>query len=94
MGKMTKKNRGFYNNYMRAEATRLSDVYGNYSYRKARAEEAILREMDELNGFNPKITGNNSSHFSMAFMYPCTETGEIRLRYHTHANVYDFSITT
>ena len=94
MEKMTKKNRGFYINYMRAEAAKLSDVYASYSYHKARAEEAILEEMNELKGFNPKITGNNSHSFSMAFMYPCRDTGEVRLRYHTHANVYDFSITT
>ena len=93
MEKMTKKNRGLYDSYIRANASTLSDVYGNYSYNKARAEEAILREMDKLNGFNPKITSNNSHSFSMAFMYPCPETGEVRLRYHTHANVYDFSIT-
>ena len=91
--KMTKKNRGLYDSYMQAKAVTLSDVYGSYSNLKARAEESILREMDNLNGFDPKITSNNSFHFSMAFIYPCPNTGELRLRYHTSANVYDFSIT-
>ena len=91
--KMTKKNRELYDSYMQAKAVTLSDVYGSYSNNKALAEEAILREMDKLNGFGQRITSNNCHFFSMAFMYPCPKTGELRLRYHTSANVYDFSIT-
>jgi hypothetical protein len=89
---MNKKNRKLYHSYINAKAVTLSDVYKSYSYRKARAEEAILREMDNMDGFNPRITSNNCQYFSMAYTYPCPETGELRLRYHTSSNVYDFAI--
>lgn len=91
--KMTSKNEGFYNNYKRAEITSIRDAYKNPSYYKTRAEELILRDMDKLNGFDPKITSNNCQFFSMAFTYPCPETGELRLRYYTGMNVYDFAIS-
>ena len=90
---MTKKDQGFYNSYIRSDAATLRDVYKNPSYRKTRAEELILREMDRLSGFAPRITSNNCHYFSMAFQYPDPETGALRLRYYTGMNVYDFELT-
>ena len=90
--KMTKKNTGFYDSYMRSNAVTLSDVYKSPSDRKVRAEELILREMDKLSGFDPRIVGSSCHYFSMAFTYPDTVTGELRLRYYTGQNTYDFLI--
>ena len=93
MTKMSIRNAIFHNNYTRAEATTLRDVYKSYSSRKARAEESILREMDRLNGYGPRIIRGNCYFFSMAFMYPDPGTGAERLRYYTGRNIYDFEIT-
>lgn len=93
MNKMTKKQAGMYDSYLRSNATTLRDVYASYSYKKARAEESILRQMDKLNGCDPRIIGGSCHFFSMGFMYPCPVTGEMRLRYYTGMNTYDFAIT-
>lgn len=90
--KMTNKHAGFYDRYKRAEMTSLSEAYKNPSYYKTRAYEAIIGEMRELGGMNPRITSNNCHFFSMAFEYPCPETGILRLRYYTGQNVYDFEV--
>lgn len=90
--KMTAKNKGFYDNYTRTRATTLRDVYKNPSDRKLYAEERILRDMDRMNGFDPRIVSGSCHFFSMAFTYPCPETGELRLRYYTGMNTYDFVI--
>lgn len=90
--KMTKKNEVLYNNYKRAEITTLSEAYKNPSIYKTRAYEAIIGEMRELGGINPRITSNNCQFFSMAFEYPCPKTGILRLRYYTGRNVYDFEV--
>ena len=90
--KMTEKNKGFYNNYVRTEARTLLDVYKNPSDYKKYAEEAILRDMDRMDGHDPRIVSGSCHFFSMAFTYPDPETGEMRLRYYTGRNVYDFVI--
>ena len=89
---MTEKNKGFYNRYTQTETETIQDAYKNPSYYKTRAEELILREMDKLNGCNPKVMRNGCQFFSMAFQYPHPETGEPRLRYYTGRNIYDFAI--
>ena len=93
MNKMTKKNSGWYDNYLRADAVTLRDVYKNPSDKKVRAEYCILREMDRLRGFDPRIIYGGCHFFSMAFTYPDPETGALRLRYYTGMNVYDFELT-
>lgn len=86
---MTKKVKGFYESYKRASATTLNDVYTSYSSRKASAFEWCRNKCEELNGFDFKVVSACTNFFTVGFMYPDPETGEIRFCYETHLNTYD-----
>ena len=88
---MTKAQRQIINNYNRATAYSLDDVYANYSLFKARAEKQILAEMESVGGWGYKITGANSNTFSCAYLMTNAD-GVVKIVYHTAQNkrVFDY----
>lgn len=89
---MTKKQQAIIDNYKRATACGLDDVYANYSVFKARAEKQILDEMESVGGWGYKITGANSNTFSCAYLKQNEANGQIEIVYHTAQNkrVFDY----
>ena len=89
---MTKAQQQIINNYNRATAYSLNDVYANYSAFKARAEKQILSEMESVNGWGYKILGANSCTFSCAYLKQNEINGQIEIVYHTAQNkrVFDY----
>ena len=61
--------------YERATATRLSDVYGRCSEAKKRAFNYCNRLMQEYNGNDMKILSHNTFVFTAAFLFEDCETG-------------------
>lgn len=89
--KMTKANEQRLISYERSEGRNdLYQVYTSPSDAKVKAYDWIINEMDELGGWDIRITGSNCMTFSCAYKY----NGEdgLHLRYHTAYNVYDFKI--
>ena len=65
--------------YERATATRLSDVYGRCSEAKQRAFNYCHRLMQEYNGDDMKILSHNTFVFTAAFLFEDQETGAINI---------------
>jgi hypothetical protein len=91
---MTKAQQQIINNYNRATAYSLNDVYASYSVFKARAEKQILNEMESVNGWGYKILGANSCTFSCAYLKQNEIDGQIEIVYHTAQNkrVFDYVV--
>ena len=89
---MTKAQQQIINNYNRAPAYSLDDVYANYSEFKARTERQILNEMESVGGWGYKILGANSFAFSCAYLKQNEIDGQIEIVYHTAQNkrVFDY----
>lgn len=89
---MTKKQQAIIDNYNRATAYSLDDVYANYSVFKARAERQILNEMESVGGWGYKILGANSCTFSCAYLKQNEANWQIEIVYHTAQNkrVFDY----
>ena len=88
---MTKKEQGFKQNYDRATARELWQVYDSFSRKKARALDHCREAQYMLNGYDGRICSACCNFFTYAFRYRDAE-GKERLQYHTHANVYDFAL--
>ena len=86
--KITKKQAEIINRYNRSTSYGLRDVYERYSTAKAVAEEDILREMRNRNGYGYKILGAHSCTFSCAYLYDVDNTTFIV--YHTAQNCAEF----
>ena len=65
----------------------LSKVYGRCSEEKLKAESDCRELMRTLNGYDFRICGHNSSHFTCGFLF-VNNDGVIQLVYCTHANTY------
>lgn len=89
---MTKKQQAIIDNYKRATAYRLDDVYANYSVFKARAERQILKEMEKCGGWGYKILGANCNAFSCAYLKQNEANGQVEIVYHTAQNkrIFDY----
>lgn len=89
---MTKRQNEIINKYNQSTNYCLDDVYFSYSTYKARAEKAILKEMELQNGWGYKILGANSCTFSCAYLRQNAEDGQIEIVYHTAQNkkVFDY----
>lgn len=88
---MTKKNQGMLWSYEHATARTIWEAYSRPSYAKVKAyTNDCLKQMQELNGYDGRITGASSHFFSYAFRY--LKDGAEHLRYITYANNYDFVI--
>ena len=87
---MTKKQNVMYENYKRATATKLSDVYSSFSRAKMRVYEWCCRQYIMMNGRQPRITSANTYSFTFAFQY--LKDGKNWLHVETSKNTYDFEI--
>lgn len=68
----------------------LDDVYGSYSYAKARAYEYCRAREHEFSSYDGVITGHNSMTFSYAFTGWCE--GKLYLIYITKCHDYALEI--
>ena len=66
----------------------LHDCYGSPSGAKCVAENRILNEMLERNGYGYAITGYNCMMFSCAYLFPHPEDGNLILCYETPYHTY------
>lgn len=87
---MTKHQKMLVENYQRATARQLSDVYTTWSAAKERAYNWCINRMVSLNGFSGFICSANTFGFSFAFQYE--KDGKLRLQYHTKDHEYDFEV--
>ncbi len=55
--------------YLRSRAFRLSDVYADYSSKKAHAFNYCVELMHKYNGFDLKIVSYNTFMFTAGFLY-------------------------
>ena len=89
--RLTEGERHIITMYYYSKATRLDQVYKNYSVYKTRAEYFILKEMEENSGEDYRIIGHNCNTFSCGYRYKDNE-GKEWLRYHTRSNAYNIPI--
>lgn len=87
---MTKKQKYFYEDYIRASAEKLSDVYSSYSRAKFEAFHWCVRKMYDMNGYGGRIMGHNSMTFTYGFLHDVD--GKKWLNVETRSNSYDFPI--
>ena len=84
---MTKKQLQMVNNYYNSTMHDIYDLYDRPSYYKIRAEQMILNEMLDNNGYDYRICGGNSCTFSCA--YRMIKGNHEILVYHTAQNRYE-----
>ena len=91
---MTKKESNMVRSYEYAYGRGYGSVlvaYDRPSSAKIAAEEAIKREMNELDGYGYYICGHNSCFFSCGYKYRDAD-GVEHLVYHTYANRFDIKL--
>ena len=64
------------------------DCYVDPSSRKIAAENRILEDMIDRNGYGYTVTGHNSVMFTGAYLFPHPEDGNLILCYETPYNTY------
>lgn len=87
---MNKKAIAFYNGYKKSNAEHLSDVYGKYSARKAKAERYCKEKCASMNGYGFRIISHNSQRFACGWL--TNENGNQFLNVETAVNSYRFAI--
>lgn len=95
--KLTKKQYGMLWMYTHSDCVTFEGYNGAYksaSVAKHAAKEHCMADYKEHHGFKYRYCGHNCFHFTFAYLYHNIETDTINLRYHTHANVYDFPVIT
>lgn len=88
---MNKKQQAMLTNYNNANSNSVREFYQKPSYYKQQAEKRILVEKRNINGYDYRVIGGNSSFFSCGYKYTDDNNKE-HLVYHTYANRYDFII--
>ena len=86
---MTKEQNTLWNNYQRATARELHQVYSRCSQAKRDAMDRCRRIQAELEGYDGRICSANSWQFSYAFQYD-DEVGDVCLCYITKDRVRKF----
>ena len=76
--------------YRRSGCDDIWKAYNRPSEKKVRAYQHCLKSQALMDGYDGRITGAGSYHFSFAFRYMNKEDGKEHLFYITHANQYDF----
>ena len=87
---MTKAKQAMLDNYKRATATTLNEVYSTYSHAKHRAYMAIAALCVEMGGRRLRVFNANTYSFCMAFVYKKDDL--FFLHYETSSKVYDFQL--
>ena len=80
---MNKQMRNAYEQYKRATASELWEVYGSYSHAKERAHNYCVQLMNSLGGWGGRIISHNSMVFSYGFEFVNPETGAVSFAYIT-----------
>ena len=88
---MKKQLEGFYNQYKKATARELHEVYGKYSSAKASAMQYCKELQNNMNGYDGRICSANTFQFTYAFQY-INESGKHCLAYITAAQNRYFEI--
>ena len=88
---MKKMYEGFYENYKRATATELWEVYGTHSRAKDEAMQYCRELQYNMNGFDGRICSANTFQFTYAFQY-VNESGKNCLAYITRDHNRFFEI--
>lgn len=88
---MKKQYEGFYNQYKRATAKELHDVYGKYSPAKVNAYKYCRKLQENMGGYDGRICSANTFQFTYAFQY-INESGKNCLAYITAAQNRYFEI--
>lgn len=91
MKKLTQKQLQMISNYKYARYDTIGQLYKNASCYKWRAENNILNEMQNNNGYDYRVCGGNSCTFSCAYRYKDND-GYEHLVYHTAYNRFDFIV--
>lgn len=86
---LTKAQQGMIWAYENAKYSTIEQAYKTCSEAKKQAFNRIWFEMKKNNGTDMRITGKSCMYFSCAYRY-YDDNNNLRLRYHTYANVYDF----
>ena len=92
VNKMTKFQRGLYENHQRARFHTIWEAYEKPSYAKEKAYHDCVRKAEEKGAYEWAIPSRNTFQFSFSAIYPDKETGELRMMYETACNSYDFAI--
>lgn len=79
--------------YDHAQYSTIEQAYKTCSEAKHKAFNRIWFEMKQNHGTDMRITGKSSNFFSCAYRY-YDENNNLRLRYHTYANVFDFILVS
>lgn len=87
---MNKINKQILENYKKSEYYSLNQKYKSCSFAKIKAEQEILQDMKNLNGYNYKIVGANTSTFSCAFTFE--ENNKQFLKYFTRSKIKIFEV--
>ena len=74
------------------QGRKLSDVYGSYSYAKARAWSSCEEMVERLNGWGLHITSHNCNFFTVGFYFDHPDTGEIMYCRRTARYNYLYSV--
>ena len=88
---MKKQYIGLYENYKRATATELWQVYGRYSVEKIKALQECKELQYNMGGYDGRICTHSAYLFSYAFRY-INESGRQCLAYITKGNKRFFEI--
>ena len=88
---MKKQYEGLYENYKRATAKELREVYGTYSQKKEEAMRDCKELQYNMNGYDGRICSANTFQFTYAFQY-VNESGRRCLAYITAAHNRYFEI--
>lgn len=78
-------------NYERATATTLREIYTSWSSAKQIAYDNIIRDMVNIGGFNLKVFNPNTFGYSAGFMW-IDAFGQRWLEYYTKDNTYSIKI--
>lgn len=87
---MTKKNLAMLENYKRATATSLHELYKSYSHAKAVAYNDCISRCVEKNGFRVRVFSANTYGFCFAFLFE--KEGKQFLHYETSQSIYEFAL--
>ena len=88
---MTKKQEQLLDNYNRASATELRQVYNSWSDKKERAFKECIEKMSAYEGYDGRICSANTWMFTYAFKYR-DGYGHTCLCYITPSTDYEFII--
>lgn len=89
---MTKFQQRLYYNYKRSSYHTIWDAYEKPSYEKEKAYEWCVNKAKYMGAIEWGIPTKNTFQFTFAFIYPDSETGELRMGYETATNSYDFPL--